>query len=124
MIYFAFSDECGSYYQNMTDKSKRIHPYYLRATLIMKALEWKKLNTDFRTIKAKYGIPLDKEMKWSYIWSVRSYQINGHTIPANKPFKYLENTDYQDLIKFTYECLGLLNNLTFKKNYFNNITNS
>lgn len=65
-IYFAFSDESGGYEKNRNEKYIKSNPYYNRATFLILASDWKKLNTKFRKIKEKFHLPLEKEIKWSY----------------------------------------------------------
>jgi hypothetical protein len=113
--YFCFSDECGDYKPNMTAKQLRIHPYYIRTTLIMNSNEWKTLNTNFKGLKSKYGLPISKELKWANLWTLRNFQKNKNTIPDKYDIKYLENVDYHTLIDFVDESLGLVNNLNEKK---------
>ena len=48
--YFAFSDECGDYVQHISKRQLKIHPFYIRATLLINSDEWKKLNTGLRTL--------------------------------------------------------------------------
>ena len=113
--YFCFSDENGDYKKNMTPKQLRSHPFYVRTTLIMNAGEWKKLNSNFRGLKDKYNIPRGKEIKWSYLWSLRYYMKTGKEIPEKQEFKFLENYDYHDLIDFVADCLSLIHEIKEKK---------
>lgn len=113
--YFCFSDECGDYKPSMTAKQLRIHPYFIRTTLLMNSNEWKTLNNNFRQLKTKYSLPLDKELKWANLWKLRNFQINRQEIPAKNDIKYLENVDYHILIGFVEEALALINSLNEKK---------
>ena len=108
-IYFAFSDESGAYKKEKGKKFLKKHPYFIRATYIIKGTEWKLLSQTYRNLKEKYRIPLNKELKWSYIWSLRSYQKNNKSIPTDKPFYFLKDIDYHELINFVEETLYLLN---------------
>lgn len=113
--YFCFSDECGDYKPQMTANQLRIHPFYIRTTLLMNSNEWKTLNSNFRELKKKYSLPLSKEIKWAYIWSLRNFQINGKAIPEKSEIKFLEHFDYHILIDFVEESLALVNGMTEKK---------
>lgn len=114
-IYFGFSDECGSYQIEKTENYLRVHPYYIRSTLLIKADEWKKLNKSFIDLKAMYSLPFEKEIKWAYLWKLKNCQTNKQIVPANKDFKFLEHYDYQDIIEFVDKCLNLLNEIEYKK---------
>lgn len=114
-IFFGFSDECGSYQIEKTKKYLSAHPQYIRSTLLIKADEWKVLNKSFIDLKTMYDLPLEKEIKWAYLWQLRNCQIKKQVVPANKDFKFLERYDYHDLIEFVDKCLDLLNALEYKK---------
>lgn len=113
--YFCFSDECGDYKPSMTAKQLRIHPYFMRTTLLMNSNEWKILNNNFRQLKTKYSLPLDKELKWANLWTLRNFQMNKKEIPVKYDIKYLEKVDYHILIEFVDEALSLINSLNEKK---------
>jgi hypothetical protein len=114
-IFFGFSDECGSYQIEKTKKYLSAHPHYIRSTLLIKAEEWKKLNKSFIELKTLYSLPLEREIKWAYLWQLRNFQIKKQIVPSNKDFKFLEEYDYHDLIVFVDECLNLLNELEYKR---------
>ncbi len=114
-IYFGFSDESGCYQQAKEPKFLRSHPFYIRSTLLIKADEWKQLNEEFQNLKIHYDFPLDKEIKWSYLWNIRIHQKKKEEIPDDRSYKFLETYDYKDLISFVEACLALLNNLSYKK---------
>jgi hypothetical protein len=99
----------------MTAKQVRIHPFYVRTTLLINANEWKALNNSFRQLKTKYSLPLTKELKWAHLWTLRNFQIKKKEIPAKCDIKYLEKIDYHTLIDFVEESLLLINNLNEKK---------
>lgn len=112
-IYFVFTDEYGSYQCKKTEKYLRCHPYYIRTALIINADEWKTLNFEFHKLKNNYKLPKDKEIKWAYLWSIKSFQENLKTIPEDKEFKFLEKYEYSKLTSFVDESLGLLHKLNY-----------
>jgi hypothetical protein len=112
--YFCFSDECGDYRPSMTDKQKKIHPFYIRSTLIINSKEWKSLNLKFREVKVKYGIPIVKEVKWAHVWQLRNFKKQNKVIPDSHEIKFLEDLDYHKLIDFLSEALTLVNTLNEK----------
>ncbi|HVZ97510.1 MAG TPA: DUF3800 domain-containing protein [Chitinophagaceae bacterium] len=113
--YFCFSDECGDYKPNMTDKQVRNHPYYIRTTFLMNSSEWKALNNKFKELKSKYSLPLSKELKWAHLWTIRSHQKNNKPIPDKLGLQHLANCKYHHLIDFVEEALLLVNTLNEKK---------
>lgn len=114
-IYFIFCDEYGKYQKEKTEKYLKSHPYYIRATLIINASEWKKLNSDFIDLKKNYNLPIEKELKWSYLWTLRSYKKNNKKIPEKDDIKYFEHFDYHVLIDFVTDSLNLLKQLNYSK---------
>lgn len=114
-IYFAFSDESGRYIKNRNEKFVKANPYYERVTFLMLASDWKNLNTKFRKIKECFHLTLEKEVKWSYIWSLFKYQRNGRNIPEKEPFYFLKDRPYNELIEFVDLSLALLSNLNYLK---------
>jgi hypothetical protein len=113
--FFGFSDECGCYHAEKTEHHLKVHPYYIRSTLLIKADEWKTLRRRFNELKILYDLPLEREIKWAYLWHLRNYQKNGKEIPANKDFKFLERYSYTDLIGFVEQSLALLDEINYKK---------
>lgn len=111
--YFAFSDECGLY--NPKKPNLKVHPYYIRSTILIKSSEWKILKEKFFALKKEYDLPINKEIKWAYLWSLRIHQKNKTAIKDNKDFKFLENYDYHKLIEFVEKTLCLLNDIEYKK---------
>ncbi len=113
--YFCFSDECGDYKPNFTDKQLLSHPFYIRTTILINSNEWKTLNLKFRELKNKYELPLSKELKWANVWTVTKFQKNNKSIPKRYGLQHLENIDYHKLIDFVEEALSLINDLNDKK---------
>jgi len=111
--YFAFSDECGLY--NPIKPNLKVHPFYIRSTLIIKASEWKTLNIKFNNLKDEFELPKNKEIKWAYLWNLRMHQRKRLEIKNNKEFKFLENYDYHKLLEFVDRALSLMNELEYKK---------
>ena len=114
-IYFVFSDECGKYKQKRNNSFLERHPYYARSALIMCADEWKKLNDSFISLKLKYGLPKEKEIKWSYAWSLRNYYKKQEPITKNNELYFLRSYSYHRLIRFYNSALRLIGQLTYKK---------
>lgn len=114
-IFFGFSDECGLYKRRRSNGHLRVHPFYIRSTLLIEANEWKTLNTQFQDLKTLYNFPIEKEIKWAYLWRIRNYQKKGQPIPENEPFKFLEDLPYKDLIDFVEKTLKLLDSIEYKK---------
>ena len=114
-IYFGFSDECGSYQRKISKKSLRVHPYYIRSTLIIDACDWKKLKLNYLELKEKYELPVSKEIKWSYLWQLREFQKKSLEITSDKDIYFLKDYDYHKLIAFVSDSLNLLSELEYCK---------
>ena len=115
-IYFAFSDENGGYKMCPGNRFLKSTPYYSRSTFIILAEEWKKLSEGFKNIKAeKYNLPNDREIKWSYAWSLYKHMENDKPISKSKSYSFLNGTNYQTLIKFFSDVINLLSDLSYAK---------
>jgi hypothetical protein len=90
----------------------------------MDAQEYKKLTNKFLYKKRKYRLPQDREIKWSYLWSLRKHVINGEPIDERKKYHFLKDHDYHDLIDFVEESLSLFHELDFIKILFSITDNS
>jgi hypothetical protein len=113
--YFGFSDECGDYSASMTSKQLARHPFYVRSTLLINSDEWKTLSKDFKYLKTQYNIPIAKEVKWAYLWSLKYFKDKGKSIPAEHEVKCFEELGSDKLVSFVEDALQLINNLTEKK---------
>ena len=111
-IYFCFSDECGSYSNGMTINQLKAHPYYVRAVIMIDAAEWSILNQRFKQIKKKYQIPIDREFKWAYLWSMTK-KDSAHDDENLCYFKHQENKDR--FFSYVEKVMQLANELSFKR---------
>lgn len=109
-IKFGFSDECGNYIPERTDKHNSIHPYYIRSLFLINGDDYKVLSEKFKKLKKQFGLP-QKEIKWAHIWSLRSNQLKGQTPSENRDYYFLRDFDYHDLIDFAEQTLLLLNDI-------------
>ena len=106
--YFAFSDECGAYKQNLSRYFLKIPPYYLRATYVIKATEWKTLRQEVAAQKDDFELSKKEEIKCSYICSLRSSQIIGHDINEERDWYFLRNHHWEDLLNYVENILSIL----------------
>lgn len=114
--FFAFSDESGSYRRSRSKKFIKKNPYYIRATFLMDSSEWNSLNRDFINLKKiNFGNNWNKEVKWSYLWSIFKYAKKNRVIPSSEPFYFLANLGFQGTYNFIDSALGLLSNLNYIK---------
>lgn len=108
-IFFAFSDESGKYKKERSEKFISKNPYYCRATVIMEAGEWTRLQEDFALLKKDLlSIDSGQDIKWSYIWSLYKHSQKGEKIPSNKPYFSLRLHSLDTLIEFIRQTLQLL----------------
>ena len=105
-IYFGFSDENGSYNKNMSKKFKRAHPYYIRTTVIVPAQKWKKITSYSLKCKDKYNLPIEKEIKWNFLWSL--VKNKGQKIDINKPYYFLRDIPFKQIFNYFDELLVIL----------------
>lgn len=113
--YFAFSDECGAYQKDPTPKQLSAHPFYIRATLLIDADEWKSLSMGLNDLKKANGIPQHYEVKWADLWQIKQIQQKGQIIRRNEPLYFLSGHSYQSILKFVNDSLALLDKLAYRK---------
>lgn len=121
-IKFGFSDECGSYSPNRTEKQNKVHPYYVRSLFLMDGDDYRNLAHNFKTLKTEFGLP-QQEIKWAHIWSLRSCQRSGKVPNEKESFYFLKDIDYHIVIDFVEKSLLLLKDLTYCKTVYT-ITNN
>lgn len=110
--YFCFSDECGAYSHPMSKKFLNRHPFYIRTTLLMNSMDWKDLNKKFKELKSKYSIPLSKEVKWAYLWTLLECEKHGKDLPDE--IKFLKHLGYSGTLGFITESLALIQTMKEK----------
>jgi hypothetical protein len=113
-IYFAFSDECGNYQPNRSDLYIKKNPYYIRSTILIKASDWRRINEQFLKLKKLHSLPINKEIKWSYIWRIFHDIQNGKKITQKSPYYYLSKFDRDSLLQFVEDSINLLSNVDNK----------
>jgi hypothetical protein len=104
-IHFAFSDECGDYQRMRTSKFLKAHPFYVRATLHFSAEAWRQLEVTTSNLKERFGLPLDREIKWSFLWSLDKHRINNETVPKSRDYCFLKDVPSETLQAFVRTCV-------------------
>lgn len=72
--FFLFSDECGNYAERRSRRFIERHPYYVRATVIIKAEEYQEFEKAIFELKETMGFDRSTEIKWLHLGDAR----NGH----------------------------------------------
>jgi len=116
-VYFGFSDETGNYEKERNDKFLKVHPYYIRALLLMNGEEYSFLEQEFKSLKTSFGLPINKEIKWAYIWPLRKAQRNKEEILPHKDYYFLKDYDYHKLLDYMDAALALLDRINYSKIY-------
>ena len=109
--YFVFSDETGNYEREKSEHFLKRCPFYVRAGLMINPNDWKIIDERKRSLKEKRGFSKDKEIKWSYLWSIFKAEKNNEIIEPNKPYKFLEQYGFDVLKEYIEETLSVLNEL-------------
>ena len=112
-IFYAFGDESGHYQMERTESHKERYPYYVRATLLMTADDWKILNSEFLALKKNWGFSRDEEIKWDYIWKLKWCQENGKKPDKDIAFLVERFYDGNSLVNFVENALLTLRDLDF-----------
>lgn len=109
-IYFCFSDECGSYSNEMTAKQLKAHPFYVRAVIMIDAAEWSLLNQRFKQLKDEYQIPIYREFKWAFLW-LMTRRASIHDDENLSFFKHRDDKDR--FYSYVEKVMQIANELSF-----------
>lgn len=112
-VYFIFSDECGDYTQHPSRKFLERHPYYIRTNIIIKGQDWKLIYRKYIDLLNEFGLPLESEIKWSYLWSLRWFQQREREIPPDKPFYFLRNITHERIETFVTSFIDVISDLSY-----------
>jgi len=113
--YFAFNDDNGKYFENASIKQLRAHPFLIRSTLLLRSDEYQKLCNKVNYRKRKYELPENREIKWSYPWSLRKHSKNNEEIKSDRPYYFLKDIDYHKVVDFIDDALSTLSELNYLK---------
>ena len=111
--YFAFNDDCGNYIPQPTENQVSKDPFYLRATLLMESSEYRKLCKRVNYRKRKHKIPEDREIKWSYAWTLRNHKKNSKPIDPKRKYAFLADFDYHTVIDYIQDTLTVIDSLDY-----------
>jgi len=114
-IFFIFSDEAGNYRKEKNEKFLKNNPYYIRANLFIKANDWIKIKKELDRLRRAYKLPLNKELKYSYIWSIQKHRTNKKEISQDKEYYHLRNFTPDTLLNFVTAAITLLHDLHYCK---------
>lgn len=117
--YYAFSDEAGFYQERCGKKTLKSHPFYVRATVLVKVEEYQHYQCFIRELKEEMNIPLKEEIKWSDLWS------KIHNQPRARFIKYIDKDDlfkyYRTVLSKAVEMKSLKIIITVTENRNDNI---
>lgn len=116
--YFAFSDESGQYRDNVSNNWCRRNPYYVRSIVLLDVESWRTLKEQFFALKDKHGLSPDKEIKWSYVWSLHKHRQNNEGIPKSAPYYFLRDVSERKLLDFISDSCELMSKCHYCKIMF------
>jgi hypothetical protein len=116
--YFVFSDEAGGYKEERDQRYLQGHPYYVRSAVIISDKDWMVLKESFLSLKEKYKLPADREIKWNYIWSLKQHRERGEEITRKKRYYFLRDVSNKTFTSFVSDCCNLLCDCEFCKLIF------
>jgi len=122
--YFVYSDEYGSYTKVKKENFLTTHPYYIRSAVLLDSSEWKGLERQIAALKVKHSLPPSQEIKWSYLWSLRTHSKTNKPIKKTNDYYFLRDTDYHVLIDYVDGCIKAYSQLKYKKILFTVTENS
>jgi len=94
--YFGFSDESGEVKKNN---------WYLRTIFLVESQLYQQLSNEFRKIKTRYHIPIEKEFKFSWLWKLKKHKDK---IKETEKLYFFRDYNLQSLEEFISESIKLL----------------
>lgn len=111
--YFVFSDEAGQYTDNPNLRFLRGEPYYVRSAVVLNIESWVSLKEKYFELKKEYKLPIEKEIKWSYLWLLRWHHRYHRPISPRKPYYFLKDYELPTLYDFIAKSCELLSECSF-----------
>ena len=105
-VFFVFSDECGEYKQDRTEKFLKRHPYFVRASYIIRGEEWRALSQKHMELRSKYGLP-PKGRDQMVIHLVGSFLPEAEGIYSQRqgfPFSRFLRLPQADQVRLGVDC--------------------
>jgi len=106
--FFIFSDDAGGYKQQRDSRYLCGHPFYIHSAMIISDKDWLRLKDRFLELKNEYNLPITKEIKWNYIWSLKQHRKRREEIPERKRYYFLRDVPTERLIEFVTNCCSLM----------------
>lgn len=85
---FVFTDECGAYEKNRTNKALKAHPYYVRSNFIISMDDYNELEENIKKAKADIGLQPYCEIKWDHFGSLIKGRNIGIDITVDQIKRY------------------------------------
>jgi hypothetical protein len=103
-VFFVFSDESGGYLRIRSANFLKKYPYYCRSALMVSAEDWIELRKPFHSLKDKWGIAEDTELKWDHIWLRTSLSASSF----NSKYPDLSHLSSEQMLGFVKACVSEL----------------
>lgn len=91
-VLFNFTDECGVYEKERSEKFNKANPFYVRSNYMITTADYIELEKEFKAIKEKYGVNYNVEIKWQHYGSrKKNAKIPiPHDLGSNQIEEYIE----------------------------------
>lgn len=119
-----FSDEAGQYYKKPNEKQIISDPFYVRSAVYLTTEEYIAFQKDIITLKKKYNLPINEEVKWSDIYELQKkrYRVDflkDYSIDKLKQYitDYISIAHLKQSIKYVFTISGNRYQNTADKEY-------
>lgn len=113
--FFLFSDEAGQYQRSPTGAFCKKYPFYIRSAVLLDVESWITLKDKFFSLKQQSGLPINKEIKWSYLWSLTKHNNNFEAIPTDADYYFLKDFTLKTLYDLVINSCSLLESCAYCK---------
>ena len=98
-MFLLFTDECGAYNKERTEKQKRSNPFYVRANLLIGLDDYLVLEEEMKKAKKDIGMSEYTEIKWSHYGNL--VKNNSNNVPQG-----LNKDNIISYFKKVLSCVG------------------
>lgn len=113
-IYSCYSDESGSYTQDPDNKTVDNTPRFYRVNYMINTKDYNFLRENYRAYKTLFGLPLEPEFKYTFLFPILMYQNKGWDKPKINGIEPFIDIAYDNLFAFVEQCLRSLDEVGYE----------
>jgi|GEM_PF-6355861 len=113
-LYSCYSDESGDYIKDPENEFLDDHPRFYRVNYMIKENDYPYVRRACENYKTIFGLPLDKEFKYTFLYPIKKYQDGDWDKPKTDGIEPFVDIKYENLLQFVESCLDVLDEVNFE----------